>query len=118
MFSAWILTRNIIKTRSIYNDYKKEVDGGGLQSFSHFSHGGFARKFVIFGVNNSSSSYSENSKNNFQVLSKGQLVKLMIVLVNLTFYQIKAKFCLSLCFNGDNSYGDNILESYLYTSLF
>ena len=42
-------------------------DGKGMWIFVH----NFARKVVIFGVDNTSSSHTDNQKNNFIVLSEG-----------------------------------------------
>ena len=43
-------------------------DGEGLWSFAN----DFVRNIVIFGVDNSSSSHTDNQKNNFVVLGEGQ----------------------------------------------
>ena len=44
-------------------------DGEGFWSFDN----GSARNVVIFGVGNSSSSHTDNQKNNFLVLGKGPI---------------------------------------------
>ena len=60
------LARNAIKSKFIYNGRGKVFDGKGLWSFGN----GFARNDVIFVVDNSSSSYTDNRKNNFLVLGE------------------------------------------------
>ena len=68
------------------------------------------RNVINFGVDNSSSSYSDNSKNNFLILGEGQTFGingsfgwpeknlLLILLIK------NAAFSLSLYFKADNSY--------------
>ena len=60
------LARNAIKNKFIYNGRGIVFDGKGLWSFGN----GFARNDVIFVVDNSSSSYTDNRKNNFLVLGE------------------------------------------------
>ena len=60
------LARNAIKSKFIYNGRGIVFDGKGLWSFGN----GFARNDVIFVVDNSSSSYTDNRKNNFLVLGE------------------------------------------------
>ena len=62
------LVRNAIKSKFFYNGWEKEFDGKGSRSFGN----DFARNVVIFGVDNSSSSHTDNRKNNFLVLVEGQ----------------------------------------------
>ena len=62
------LVRNAIKSKFIYNGWEKEFDGKGSWSFGN----DFARNVVIFGVDNSSSSHTDNRKNDFLVLVEGQ----------------------------------------------
>ena len=71
----------------------------------------FARNVAIFSIDNSSSYHTDNRKNIFLVLGKGkdQLVVLIIALVqqkknNINFSKSNTKFCLSLHYNGDESY--------------
>ena len=62
------LVRNAIKSKFIYNGWENEFDGKGSWSFGN----DFARNVVIFGVDNSSSSHTDNRKNDFLVLVEGQ----------------------------------------------
>ena len=54
-----------IKSKFTYNGRGISFDGEGLQSFD------FTRNVVIFGVDNSLSSHTDNQKNNFLVLGEG-----------------------------------------------
>lgn len=62
---------NIVKTNGqekyVYSDYGLEFDSKCLWSFNH----DFARKVVIFRVDDSLSSHSDNLKNDFLVLGVG-----------------------------------------------
>ena len=100
------LARNAIKSKFIYNGRGIVFDGKGLWSFGN----GFARNVVIFVVDNTSSSYTDNRKNNFLVLgerptddinnSTGAAEKK----IKINFTKANTKFCLSLHCNGDESY--------------
>ena len=59
-----ILVRIAIKSKLTYNDQGTAFDGEGSWSFDN----GYARNVVIFDVDNSSSSHTDNWKNNFFVL--------------------------------------------------
>ena len=50
----------------MYSGYRTTTDDAGSWSFDN----NFARNAIIFGVDNSSSSHSENRKNNFSVLDE------------------------------------------------
>ena len=64
--------------------------------------------FIIFGVDNSSSSHSENGKNNFLVLGQGPTYGVNWSFgspeENLNINSTKAKLCLSLHYNADDIY--------------
>ena len=91
------LARNAIKSKFIYYGRGIVFDGKGLWSFGN----GFARNDVIFVVDNSSSSYTDNRKNNFLVLgerptddinnSTGAAEKK----IKINFTEANTKFCLS-----------------------
>ena len=51
----------------MYSDYRIAFDSAGSWSFDNDS----ARNFVIVGVDNSSSSHSDNRKNDFLVQGEG-----------------------------------------------
>ena len=61
------MVTNAIKSKFAYNDLEIAFDGAGAWSFGT----GFARNVVISGVNNTSSSHTDNKKNNFLVLGEG-----------------------------------------------
>ena len=78
------------------------------QVFS-FPGGGFGQKVLIFGVDVSSSTHIDNKKKDILTLGKGltqglehTLTAEKIYLINFTV--TKKKFCLSLYYNGANSY--------------
>ena len=60
------LARNAIKSKFIYNGRGIVFDEKDLWSFGN----GFVRNVVIFVVDNSSSFYTDNRKNNFLVLGE------------------------------------------------
>ena len=78
------------------------------QVFS-FPGGGFGQKVLIFGVDMSSATHIDNKKKDILILGKGltqglehTLTAEKIYLINFTV--TKKKFCLSLYYNGANSY--------------
>ena len=90
----------------MYTGYEIAFDGGGLWSF----HNDFAGNVLIFGVDNSSSSHADNRKNNFLVLGEGLTYDINGSFgaaenkFSINFTEAKTKFCLSLHYNGGNSY--------------
>ena len=85
--------------------YGMRFDGAGSWSFDIDT----ARNVLIFGVDNSSSSYVE-SKNNFLVLGEGPTFRINGSFgspeknVSINFSKANTKLCLSLHYNADNSY--------------
>ena len=75
-----------------------------------FGSFGFTRNVVIFGVDNRSSSHTDNRKNIFLVLGEGPLegindrVGAAEKEIGINFSKVKTKVCLSLHYNGDESY--------------
>ena len=73
-------------------------------------HGDFARNVTIFGVDNSSSSYVDNRKNNFFILHEGPTYGINGSFgapektFDINFSKANTKFCLSLHYKADNSY--------------
>ena len=67
MFGATNIVKNSDKEKYIYSGYGITFGSAGSWSFDN----GFARNVVIFGVDNSSSSHSDNRQNNFLVLGEG-----------------------------------------------
>ena len=61
------LVRNVFKSKFTFNIWGIKFDGEGSWSFNN----DFVQIVVTFGVYNSSSSHTNNRKNNFLVLGKG-----------------------------------------------
>ena len=61
LFGATNVVKNSDKEKYVYSGYGITFDSGGLWSFGN----DFAGNVIIFGVDNSSSSHSDNRKNNF-----------------------------------------------------
>ena len=59
---------------------------------------------VIFGLDYGSSSHADNLKNNFLLLGEAPTLKHWFTKFSINFSKTKAKFCLSLHYNGDNSH--------------
>ena len=70
----------------------------------------FTRNVIVFGFNNSSSSHSDNLKNNFSILSESLTYSINGSLgsprkkYSINFTKENTQFCLSLHYNDDNSY--------------
>ena len=110
MFGAIKIVKNIDKDKWVCNGFWKAFDGNILWSFGNT----FAGNFVHLSVDNSSSSHSDNCKNNFLILDEGSTYDIKeIILMDLAsqkerffinFSKASSKFWLSLHYNGDNSY--------------
>ena len=106
LFGAVILTKNADIDKYGYSGYGIGFDRRG--SFS-FPGGGFGQNVLIFGVDMSSSAHIDNKKKDILVLGKGPTQGLEHTLTAEKMYSInftvtKKKFCLSLHYNGANSY--------------
>ena len=66
LFGAISILKNSDKEKYVYSGYRTTTVDAGSWSFDN----NFARNAIIFGVDNSSSSHSENRKNNFSVLDE------------------------------------------------
>ena len=106
LFSAVTLTKNADIDKYGYSGY-----GIGFDRRSSFSFpgGGFGQTVLIFGVDMSSSAHIDNKKKDILVLGKGPTQGLEQTLTAEGMYSInftvtKKKFCLSLHYNGANSY--------------
>ena len=90
----------------MYSGYGIAFDGASLCIFDS----DFERKVVIFGVDNISSSHTDNRKNNLLVLGEGTTYDINGSVgtagkkFSINFSETRTKFCLSLLFNGGNSY--------------
>ena len=106
LFGAAMLTRNADIDKYGYSGY-----GIGFDRRSSFSFPGtgFGQNVLIFGVDMSSSAHIDNKKKDILVLGKGPTQGLEHTLTAEKMYSInftltKKKFCLSLHYNGTNSY--------------
>ena len=90
----------------MYSGYRITFDSAGSWSFDN----DFARYFIIFGVDNSWSSHSDNCKNNFLILGEGPTYGVNgnfgspDKTFSINFTKANTKFSLSLHYHADNSY--------------
>ena len=68
LFGATSIVKNNDKEKYVYSDYRVTFNSAGSWSFDD----GTTRNVIIFGVANSSSSHSDNCKNDLLILSEGQ----------------------------------------------
>ena len=107
LFGAVSLTKN-----ADIDKYKYSGCGIGFDRHSEFSFGtrGFRRNRITFGADLSSSSHVNNKKNNILVLGKDFVQGINDTTIyagkmySVNFIENNKKFCLSLHYNGDNSY--------------
>ena len=85
--------------------------GNGFDRRSSFSSPGigFGQNVLIFGVDMSSSAHIDNSEKDILVLGKGptqglEHISIAKKMYSINFTPTKKKFCLSLHYNGANSY--------------
>ena len=92
-----IAVKNINEEMYVYSGYKKTFESAG-SSFDNE----FARNVIIFGVDNKSSSHSNNHKNNFLILDEGPTSAIngsfgsSVKKFSINFTKANTKFCLSL----------------------
>ena len=90
----------------MYSGYGIAFDGKSEWSFGN----DFARNVIIFGVDNISSSHTDNLKNDFFILGEGDTFGINGSFgapekkIDINFSKAKTKFGLSLDYNIDNSY--------------
>ena len=106
LFGAVTLTKNADIDKYGYSGY-----GAGFDRRSSFSFpgGAFGQNVLTFGVDMSFSAHIDNKKKDILVLEKGPTQGLENTLTAEKMYSInftvtKKKFCLSLHYNGANSY--------------
>ena len=66
LFRPTNIVKNSDKENYVYSEYGMTLDNAGSQSFDN----NFAKNIILLGVHKSSSSHSENWKNNFLVLGE------------------------------------------------
>ena len=106
LYGAFTLTKNADIDKYWYPGYGTGFDR--RSSFS-FSGDGFGQNIIIFGVDMSFSAHIDNKKKDILILGKGPTQGLEHTLTAEKMYSInftvtKKKFCLSLHYNGANSY--------------
>ena len=106
LFGAVTLTKNADLEKYKYSGYGIRFDR--RSSFS-FTSGGFGQNVLIFGADMSASIHIDNKKKDMLVLGRGPTQGLESTLTAEKIYSInftvtKKKFCLSLHYNGGNSY--------------
>ena len=107
LFGGVSLTKHVDIDQYKYSGY-----GIGFDRTGEFSFGsnGFARNCIIFGADMSSSVHANNRKNNILVLGKDFTQGLnnatiyVAKMYSINFTENNKKFCLSLHYNGANSY--------------
>ena len=99
------IVKNSDKNKYLYSGNGIGFDGAGSWRFGN----SFARNVVIFDVDNSQSSHTDNYKNNFLVLGEGPTddnngtVGVAEKNFSVNFNKAKTKFCLNLRYNCDSS---------------
>ena len=106
LFGAVTLTKNADIDKYGYSSYGIGFDR--KESFS-FSSAGYGQNAIIFGVDMSSFIHIDNKKKDILILGRGPTQGLESTLTAEKMYSInftvtKKKFCLSLHYNGANSY--------------
>ena len=105
LFRATNIVKNSDKNKWVYSGYGIAFDWEDWWNFGN----GTAINVIIF-VNNSSSSYDDNLKNNFLILGKGPAFRINGNFgspekkFSINFTKKNTKCCLSLHYNADNSY--------------
>ena len=98
--------KNSDKEKFVYGGYGIAFDGKGDWSFGNET----ARNAVIFGVDNSSLSHTDNLKKDILILGEGPIFGIKGSFgaseknIDINFNKAKAEFCLSLHCNADNGY--------------
>ena len=106
IFGATNIIKNSDKEKYVYSGYGITFDSADCWSYGNDT----VRNFIISGVDNSSSSHSDNHKNNFLILGKGPTFGINESFgapektSDVNFNKAKPKFCLSLHYNGRTSY--------------
>ena len=106
VFGATNIVKNSDKEKYVYSGCGITFDSAGSWSFGN----DFARNVIIFGVDNSSSSYSCNRKNIFKILGESPTYGINGSFgspekkFSINFTKTNTNFCLSLHYNANNSY--------------
>ena len=106
LFGAVSITKNADIDKNKYSEYGIGFDRSSIYSFGY----GSGRNVIIFGVDMSTSVHIDNKRKDILILGKGptqglgkhSLTAEKMYSVNLTDHRVK--YCLSLHYNGANSY--------------
>ena len=105
LFEGTNVVKNSDKENYVYSACGITLDSAGSWSFDN----DFARNVIIFGVDNSSPSHSDNRNKNFKLLGEGPAFGINESFespekkFNINFTKTNTKFYLSLHYNADNS---------------
>ena len=105
LFRATSVVKSSNEEKCVYSEYKTISDSAVSWSFDNDT----ARNVIIFGVDNSSTSHSDNGKNIFLILCEGNTFGIngrfgsSEKKVSIYFSKANKKFCLNLHYNADNS---------------
>ena len=106
LFGATNIVKNNDKEKYVYSGYRIVFDGKISWSFND----DFAGNVIIFGVDNSLSSHTDNPKNDFLILGEGDTFGINGSFgapekkVDINFSKAKTKLSLSLHNNSNNGY--------------
>ena len=106
LFGATSIIKNSDKEKYVHGGFGMIFDRPGSWSFNYDT----AKNVIICGVDNSSSSHSDNRKNNFLVLGEAAAFGINGSFISsrtnfsINFSKSNTKFCLSLHYNADDSY--------------
>ena len=98
LFGATNVVKNSDREKYVHSGYRIAFEGKSLWSFSD----DFARNVIIFGIDNSSLSYTDNLKNYFLILGEGNTFGINSSFgvpekkFSINFTKAKTKLCLSL----------------------
>ena len=98
LFGATNVVKNSDREKYVHSGYRIAFEGKSLWSFSD----DFARNVIIFGIDNSSLSYTDNLKNDFLILGEGNTFGINSSFgvpekkFSINFTKAKTKLCLSL----------------------
>ena len=106
LFGATNIVKNSDKEKYVYSGYGVAFDGKCEWSFGNY----YAKNVIIFCVDNSLSSHTDNLKNNFLILGEGATFGINGSFgapekkFSINFSKANTTFCLSLHYNADNNY--------------
>ena len=100
-FGTVKLTKNVNPNKFSYSWYGIGFDSSSFFSIPNLDHG---ENVLNFGVDMSLSVHANNKIKNILFLDKGQIRELDNTLLTINFSRSEEKFCVSLSYNGSNSF--------------